>query len=507
MSSLSRNSSAKSIPQEGKENESSPTHADVKQMLEGTECHFTWKPVEHGHIPPGCSFIAKIKDKRIIYERGNEQFLMVTYDLLLAYEHGRQEDLSKARDILQRVQRKIANMDVATSEEKEALQYLTSCNLANVNFLMGDPDTAREGLLKTKKYSESPERVKAQILCAKAAAYSEYSKESFSYSLELYREGVILDQGNYNLHFGVGMILRRIRRIETVDGIPTEEEEMAMRKAIEMRRCHSSLIFLAESLREHARALAIRKISRHRIPELNGEALALYIEVYKDPSADGKTLVRCGDGFMKLPKHMRDLQKAEECFLKAYALCPNNNMVNHKLGVFYIEVKESHILAEKYLLAAIDPSNGKGNFAAHATYVNLKLMDDPLFDVSTEWQVMLERYPDIFDQIYLHISQMQYFSQYDPGTGLHHAKDTLDALVQLKKPIQTFGCTHHLSHDGRRLKLRYPPRNYAHVHLLDGLQYLQRRLPEKRVVIESMMEKLRMWMDSYVIEPENVRYE
>ncbi|CAG0902361.1 unnamed protein product [Darwinula stevensoni] len=507
MGSQSRNPSAKSIPQEGKENESSLIHADVKQMLEGTECHFTWKPFQHGRILSTCNFLAKFNDKKIIHQQDNEQFLMVTYDHLLAYEHGRQGDLSKARDILQRVQMEIPNMDGATPEEKEALQYLTNCNLANVNFLTGEPDTTREGLLKTKKYSESPERVKAQILCAKAAAYSEYSKESFSYSLELYREGVILDPGNYNLHFGVGMILRRIRRIETVDGIPTEEEETAMRRAVEIKRCHSSLIFLAVSLREHAKALAVRKCDHHRITELNEESLALYIEVYKDPSADGKTLVRCGDGFMKLLPHTRDLQKAEECFLKAYALCQSSTMVNHKLGVFYIEGKEDHVLAEKYLSAAIDITNGNGNFTAHCTYVSLKLDDDPMFDVASEWQIMLERYPDLSDQIHLHISQMQYFSQFDPGTGLRHAKDTLDTLLQMKTAVQKFGYPHRLSQDGQRLKVKYPRKKFAHKHLLKGLQYLHGQLPQERVAIENMMERLRKWMDSYVKAPGNNRQE
>ena len=325
-------------------------------------------------------------------------------------------------------------MDGATTEERDALQYLTSCNLANAHFLMEDSHAARETLLETPEYLDLAEKVKAQILCAKAAAFSLFSKESFPYALELYREGIKMDPESYNLHLGIGVTLRRIRRMETIDGIPSDEEEMALRTAVQMKRCRSSLIFLAESVREHARALTILRIDARRATKLNEEALALYTEVSEDPYADGKSLVRCGDGFKKLPSGMKNLQKAEECYLKAHNLSPSNNMVNHKLGIFYSH--RNHLLAEKYLSAAINPSRGKGNFAAHTTYVSLKLDHDPMFDVETEWQIMLERYPELIDQIHLHLFEMQYFSQFDPKTGLHRAKDALDILLQMKKPIQ-----------------------------------------------------------------------
>ncbi|CAG0894012.1 unnamed protein product [Darwinula stevensoni] len=473
---------------------------DVKEMLKDTECHFTWKPDEHGHVPPESSYISKIEEKQVIHEQDNEPILMATHGLLLAYEYSRQGDLSKAHDTLQGIQSDIANMDDSTPEEIEALQYLINCSLAHVYFLMEDPDTANEILLETVKYSDSSEKVKAQILSAKADAFSVYSAESFSYALDLYREGVILDPENYTHHLGVGKMLRRIRRIESLDNVPTNEEVMALRKAVEIKRCQSSLVFLAESLREYAKA--IYRKDRNLAAKLNEEALALYTEVSRDPSINANSLVRCGDGFSRLPAYMKDLDKAEECYLKALDLCPSNTTGNHKLGVFYL--KQNRELAEKYLLASINPSHGNKNFSAHATYVSLKLEDDPTFDVGTEWQHMVERYPEILDQLRLHILQMQYFSQFDPEIGLHHAENTLDTLLQLKKAVQTFGCSHHLSRNGQRLKVRYPPKKFAHEHLLDGLQYLQQRLPHKCDMINSMTERLTVWMDTYALGSEGI---
>ncbi|CAG0898301.1 unnamed protein product [Darwinula stevensoni] len=498
--------SSESFPEKEGEKESSPIEESMEEMLNKTECHFAWRPDQHGRIPPGSNNITRMEENKNSLKQDNDPFLLAISDLLLAYEHGRLDDPKKSLEILQRIQSEIAKMHGAKSEERETLQYLTSCNLAYVHLLMGKPDAAREILDRTQRFSESQGKIKAQIFYAKAAAFSEFSKELYPDALEFYREGLMMDPENYNLQLGMGIMLGRIRRNESSACITTDEENeeiKALRKAVQIKRCHRSLVFLAESLREHARALESAKAPKSDedlITKLNEEALELYIEVSEDPSANAESLVRCGEGFMRLPEEMRDAQKAKECYLKAYKLSPKKSMVNHKLGVFY--TKEDPTLAKKHLEAAIDISYGEGNFAAHMTYVNLMLDTEKTFDPADEWKKMLERYPELFCQIELHILQMQYISQQKPKIGFSHAENALETLLQMKKPRKIFGSSYNLSKKGVRVKTKHPPKKFAHEHLLDGLKSLKKGLPQKQDQIDTMIEKVTTWENAHLATPE-----
>ncbi|CAG0903353.1 unnamed protein product [Darwinula stevensoni] len=475
----------------------------VKEMLRETECHFSWWPDEHGGVRRVPSQVSKIEEKQVIHEEDGEPVLMAAYGLLLAYEHGRQGDLSRARDILRGIQSDMGKLDDATQEEREALQYLTSCDLAHVYFLFEDFEGAREILLKTQKFSDLPEKVKAEILCAKAGAFSECSIECYPYALEVYRKGVTMDPGNYNLHLGVGIMLRKIRRVEFSSNLPTDEEVIALRRAVEIKRCPNGLIYLAESLKDSVRSARLSRgyptIDRRTRRRLTQEAHALFVEASRCPSLNAKNLVRCGDGLMRLPPELRDPHKAEECYLNAYAMCPSNSLVNHKLGIFYWRQGDSE-QAKMHLLAAIDLPYGNGNFTAHATYVSL-MLNETEFDVAVEWQEMLKRYPELPHQIQLHIVQMQYFSEYQPEAGLRHAENALDTLLQLKKFTRVYECSHPLSRDGRRRNVKYPQVNAAHKFLSDGFANLRELLPWEWDRIEIMTGKLNAWIDEYVQAP------
>ena len=103
----------------------------------------------------------------------------------------------------------------------------------------------------------------------------------FKASIEYSKKALELDPQQGEWHFLFGKSLGRIRRVENFLEIPAQEEMKALKKAVELTKNPSFIIFLAQALREatfrvfitHKHDLALFK---EKLDKMNMRSLELY---------------------------------------------------------------------------------------------------------------------------------------------------------------------------------------------------------------------------------------
>ena len=370
---------------------------EIRKQISYVDCHFKWKPEQHD----GMTDDIRIFEQKLLRNMKENPRIKIFSLTLLSYiftigdSRGKDIDFTKARKYADTARDKCE----CKGEEFIAIAnkmhiYEQTKKTKELERLFPEMKTCEEGLISSDY---------CRIKCIHAFALTRFGMKGYHMAVDIYKEALLIEKDNADCHFGLGMILGRIRRYKQSNlSKPCEEEMKALSAAYHLQRDAFSVVWYANA---HVQCVVWNKVNgfKTNVSDLKAvEALFNTAMCLAESSEGGSGIVYkwAAKGLKRLcmmrPPHnvyKQYLQKQKECVDKAVASDPNDTSILHEAGIFYWRVKRyrDSSLAQKYLEQACACSPN-GNFWADVDLAKFRKEYNQPYDIIEGLTPLLHKY-------------------------------------------------------------------------------------------------------------------
>lgn len=393
-----------------------------EEVLSKLECHFKWKPERDTAwsdiILQEKKILANIEENPVIEVQG---WSLLGYMFTVGEENGTNIDYNKADEYFNKALDRVSCNGDKFVVMADKLHLLHRKNqLEDFKTLLAKVETLQ------KKLNDSSDMCIIKLI--EAYSWSRFGIMGQEKALTAYKEAMVSDITSPDAHFGVGLILGRMRRDHDGNSsVPQQEEIDALKEAVVLWEYENAF-----SIAWYAYALASTITGYHidmeviiEVEELLEKALSVNYNnsaiVYKWCAKGYKQL--CMKKSLPRNYYHKYIDRQKFCVDSACDANPCDSGSLHAAGLFYWRVKKDLTRAEELLQQASE-SCPLGNFKADFDLVKLRAVRHKgKYSARDGYLELLEKYENRDEDTHHNEKNIEVlrreiskFEEEDPGT-------------------------------------------------------------------------------------------